>query len=932
MPDASLQKMADTYRKRYHDAIRNQRKTHWQEFVAEADNIWNVAKYLQPSPNSAFARIPLLKLHGQQHTSNTSIASCLLKEFFPQPANVEDAPDGAARVEELLMEPLAEVEVRRAVFAAQPYKAPGPDGMPAIVWQELWPLLKDHIVALFRLSLETARIPQAWRVAKIVPLRKPNKPDYTLAKAYRPISLLATLGKNLEAVVAARLSYLAETHHLLPKSHFGARKGRSTTQALTLLQESVYQAWRDRRVLSLVSFDVKGAYNGVNVDVLAKKLQQRRIPAALVTWIVDFCQRRQASVLVNGHTTETAGLPYAGLPQGSPLSPILFLYFNADLVSSKIDRNKGAIAFVDDYTAWVTGPSAEQNAKLLQSTVVGRAERWAASSGATFEADKTAFIHFTRAASKWSEDPLVVKENEVHPQREVKILGVVLDHELRFQQHAARAAKRGVAAALALKRIKGMTAKVARQLFTATVAPTCDYASPIWSNKVTTRARRMLEQVHRIGVQAIVGAFRTVSLARAEVEAGIESLQTRLQKQQQKFWVSCHTLPSKHPWWKVRKGVDIRNKRFPSPLQRIAERLQAVGLGKLETIEPFSLAPWQEAIEACIPDREEAQKWTAAPHEVKVLTDASYRNSNAGVGLYCPIENKGNVFTRDKWVIALGQSEGLTATHVEIMAVQQALLRISDLWCTQTIRRLGVAASILTYVVISDSQAAIRIVSTPGRQSGQAKAREINRLAHEIRERGGPRVRIRWVPAHSKIVGNEIANKLAREATTGPQQLRDELTLPSALKKAHSLTAPTKLKKTDNIDCALPGTHVRTLYDNLVYQKAAVLCQLRTGMCRLKGYLARIGAVETDKCDCQRAPPETVRHFLFECPQWANHRHLLQDVADSRWGDLSYYLGGRSIQRRSSGEPRDGPAKSWKPDLTVVRRTIDFAIATGRLT
>lgn len=97
-------------------------------------------------------------------------------------------------------------------------------------------------------------------------------------------------------------------------------------------------------------------------------------------------------------------------------------------------------------------------------------------------------------------------------------------------------------------------------------------------------------------------------------------------------------------------------------------------------------------------------------------------------------------------------------------------------------------------------------------------------------------------------------------------------------------------------------------------------------------YLAQIGAVETDKCDCQRAPPETVRHFLFECPQWANHRHLLQDVADSRWGDLSYYLGGRSTQRRSSGEPLDGPAKPRKPDLTVVRRTIDFAIATGRLT
>lgn len=174
------------------------------------------------------------------------------------------------------------------------------------------------------------------------------------------------------------------------------------------------------------------------IDVLAKKLRQRRIPAALVAWIVDFCQQRQASLVINGHTTETADLPQARLPQGSPLSPILFLHFNADLVSSKIDRNKGAIAFVDDYTPWVTGSSAQGNAKLLQETIVAMAERWVISNGAGSEADKTAFIHFTKAGAKWSEEALVVKGKEMRPQNEVKILGVVLDHGPRFQQHMVR--------------------------------------------------------------------------------------------------------------------------------------------------------------------------------------------------------------------------------------------------------------------------------------------------------------------------------------------------------------------------------------------------------------------------------------------------------------------------------------------------------------
>ena len=38
--------------------------------------------------------------------------------------------------EELPPEPITEAEVQRAVFAANTYKAPGPDDIPAIVWQK----------------------------------------------------------------------------------------------------------------------------------------------------------------------------------------------------------------------------------------------------------------------------------------------------------------------------------------------------------------------------------------------------------------------------------------------------------------------------------------------------------------------------------------------------------------------------------------------------------------------------------------------------------------------------------------------------------------------------------------------------------------------------------------------------------------------------
>ncbi|KAF5265373.1 hypothetical protein FOXYS1_3819 [Fusarium oxysporum] len=230
-----------------------------------------------------------------------------------------------------------------------------------MVWKQLWPVVGDRVLHLFRTSLRDGELPVQWRSAKIIPLKKPGKDDYKVAKAWRPISLLSTLGKILEAVIADRISYAVETFGLLPTNHFGGRKQRSAEQALLLLQEHIYKAWRNRKVLSLISFDEKGAYNGVFKDRLLQRLEARGIPKGLVKWIDAFCSNRSATIVVNGYTSERRDLPQAGLPQGSPLSPVLFHFFNTDLVQRKINAKGRSIAFIDDYSAWVTSPTAEAN-------------------------------------------------------------------------------------------------------------------------------------------------------------------------------------------------------------------------------------------------------------------------------------------------------------------------------------------------------------------------------------------------------------------------------------------------------------------------------------------------------------------------------------------------------------------------------------------
>jgi len=66
--------------------------------------------------------------------------------------------------------------------------------------------------------------------------------------------------------------------------------------------------------VSLVSFDVKGAYSGVYKDRLLQQLRARGIPSDMVKWIGAFCSRRTATMVVNGQASKVRELEQAGLP------------------------------------------------------------------------------------------------------------------------------------------------------------------------------------------------------------------------------------------------------------------------------------------------------------------------------------------------------------------------------------------------------------------------------------------------------------------------------------------------------------------------------------------------------------------------------------------------------------------------------------------
>jgi hypothetical protein len=71
-----------------------------------------------------------------------------------------------------------------------------------------------------------------WKIAKGVLLRKQDKPTYTIAKAYRVISLLSCLGKVVERVVATKIASYYEENGVFHQGQFGCRQGRGTSDAV----------------------------------------------------------------------------------------------------------------------------------------------------------------------------------------------------------------------------------------------------------------------------------------------------------------------------------------------------------------------------------------------------------------------------------------------------------------------------------------------------------------------------------------------------------------------------------------------------------------------------------------------------------------------------------------------------------------------------
>ena len=204
------------------------------------------------------------------------------------------------------------------------------------------------------------------------------------------IVLLKTLSKILERIVASRLSLLARSVGLLHPNQTGSLAGISTFDATATLTHEVRLSQRLGLKSSSLFLDLKGGFDNVDLPQFTAMLRSKGIYRYLVSWIDSFLTKRKCLLLFRGSPRIFSQVD-VGTPQGSPISPLLFVIYVSSLHPP---IHKGIIlSYVDDFVVTLASSSHRRNIQLLQSNYWSLCRK-AAPKGLSFSVPKTELIHW----------------------------------------------------------------------------------------------------------------------------------------------------------------------------------------------------------------------------------------------------------------------------------------------------------------------------------------------------------------------------------------------------------------------------------------------------------------------------------------------------------------------------------------------------------
>ena len=433
----------------------------------------------------------------------------------------------------------------RAIRRTKNTSSTGPDGISYLHLKHLGPHAIRVLTDIFNYSLINNSIPNIWKLAKIIPILKPNK-NPTEPASYRPISLLCNPSKILERLVLDNIS----PHIPLSPSQHGFRSGHSTTTLLTQLSQTALEGLNTPKPAYrsiLVTIDISKAFDTVPRHLLINKILNTHIHPSFKKWLANFLSGRHGFTVYNGKSSTTRRYTN-GVPQGSVLSPTLYNLFSHDIPTPTTPYTY-SLSYADDLTVMAQHPKHETATEYMQ-TYMNRLEQWLNINRLKVSANKSTITLITPYNREYTVRPHVTLFDTPLPYTETPtILGVTYDRGMTFKTHTTNINTKSKNRLNVLRALTHTTYGHSKEdittLYKQYIRPIISYAHPAWQPDLANTHLQKLQTTQNTALRIATGCTKSTPITHLHEETHVLPLKSHLDMRGTHFHTS--TLDPAHP-------------------------------------------------------------------------------------------------------------------------------------------------------------------------------------------------------------------------------------------------------------------------------------------------------------------------------------------------------------------------------------------------